>query len=212
MNLSLARPGFIVPHAITACNLFLGFYSITEVIHGKYSSGAACILVGAVLDLCDGALARHLNVASAFGKEFDSLADLAAFGLAPAILLYQHYYASFGLWGLMLSFLPLLCAALRLARFNTQSVNTYVVGLPAPAAASLIVSYSLYSDIISQAPDLRLLVSITVCTCLLMVSSIRFLRIKRALPVGSPQLSRESQHGRRSRWTGAETTQRESQI
>jgi CDP-diacylglycerol--serine O-phosphatidyltransferase len=196
MYLSFPKPEFIVPNTVTAFNLFLGFYSITESIHGSYSSAIVCILAGSIFDLCDGALARRLNAASAFGKEFDSLADLAVFGVAPAILLYQCYYASSGFWGLMLSFLPVLCAALRLARFNTQIPGTHFVGLPAPIGASLIIVCALYTDTISHTADLRLLAGFTVCVCLLMVSSIRFPRIRRGLPAVSPQLSRDPQHGR----------------
>jgi CDP-diacylglycerol---serine O-phosphatidyltransferase len=128
-----------VPNTITACNLLFGFLSILATMQGEYDSAMLFIVCAAGADAIDGALARALHAQSDLGKELDSLADLVSFGIAPSTLIYQHYLKDVGVIGVLICFVWVLCAALRLARFNVSSHAPFFEGLPAPVSASWIV-------------------------------------------------------------------------
>jgi CDP-diacylglycerol--serine O-phosphatidyltransferase len=138
---SMRKGIYILPNLFTAGSLFAGFYGIVATTNGNYHSAAIWILVSSIFDGLDGKVARLTGTSTKFGVEFDSLADLVAFGVAPGLLMYSWALKPFGRLGWLAAFLFVVCGALRLARFNVQ-VNTVeskrFVGLPIPAAASMV--------------------------------------------------------------------------
>jgi len=137
------RGTFLIPNLITTGSLFSGFYAIVSSINGRFESAALAILVAMVLDGLDGRLARLTQTTSGFGVQYDSLSDLVAFGVAPALLVYLWALQDFGRFGWVAAFLFVACGALRLARFNVQTRTVdsrYFVGLPCPAAAGAMVA------------------------------------------------------------------------
>lgn len=140
---SVARGIYILPNLITSGSLFAGFYSIAATYNGQFEKAAMAIIAGVVLDGLDGRVARMTRTTTRFGVEYDSLADLVSFGVAPAFLVYGWALSQFGRWGWLAAFLFLICGALRLARFNVQ-INTVEKGqfngLPIPAAATFVAS------------------------------------------------------------------------
>jgi CDP-diacylglycerol---serine O-phosphatidyltransferase len=132
---------YILPNLFTTGSLFAGFYGIVATTNGKYDVAALWILISSIFDGLDGKVARLTGTSSKFGVEYDSLADLVAFGVAPGVLMYCWALKPFGRLGWLAAFLFVACGALRLARFNVQ-VNTVeskrFVGLPIPAAASMV--------------------------------------------------------------------------
>jgi len=139
----LHRGVYLLPNLLTTCGLFAGFYSIIATIAGEYQASAICILVAHVFDGLDGRIARLTKSSSRFGIEYDSLADLVAFGVAPGILVYKWALEPWGHWGWLAASLYVACGALRLARFNVQvdsAEKHRFVGLPIPAAADTIAS------------------------------------------------------------------------
>ena len=140
---SLRRGVYVLPNLVTSGSLFAGFHSIASTYNGNFEKAAIGIIVGAVLDGLDGRVARMTQTTTRFGVEYDSLADLVTFGVAPAFLVYGWALSAFGRWGWLAAFLFLICGALRLARFNVQ-INTVEKekfnGLPIPAAAIFVAS------------------------------------------------------------------------
>ncbi len=137
---------YILPNFFTSVSLFAGFYSILASIKGDIEKSAIAIIVGAVFDALDGRVARWTNTASKFGTEYDSLADMVSFGVAPGILVYMWILNIFDRWGLGVAFLYVACTALRLARFNVQVTTVekkFFIGLPSPGAAGLIATSAL---------------------------------------------------------------------
>ena len=112
---------FLVPNLITTAALMLGFWSITLSIRGEYEISALAIFLAAICDMLDGRVARATRSTSPFGVEYDSLADLVAFGVAPAVLMYNWTLLPLGPRGWLIAGLFALCAALRLARFNVRA-------------------------------------------------------------------------------------------
>ena len=132
---------YLLPNLFTTGNLFAGFFAIVSAMGDHYVSAAIAIFVAMVLDGLDGRVARLTNTQSAFGAEYDSLSDMVAFGLAPALLAYQWALSELGNVGLTVAFIYSACAALRLARFNTQIGKVdkkWFVGLASPAAAGVV--------------------------------------------------------------------------
>jgi CDP-diacylglycerol--serine O-phosphatidyltransferase len=140
---SLKRGVYLLPNLVTTGSLFAGFYGIVATMNGNYYLAAWFILISAVFDALDGKVARLTGTTSRFGVEYDSLADLVAFGVAPGLLMYSWALKPFGKFGWLAAFLYVVCGALRLARFNVQ-VNTVesrrFVGLPIPSAAGMVAS------------------------------------------------------------------------
>ena len=132
---------YILPNLFTTGSLFAGFYSMVATMNGEYRTAAVWVLVSSIFDGLDGKVARLTGTSSKFGVEYDSLADLVAFGVTPGLLMYSWALKPFGRLGWLAAFLFVVCGALRLARFNVQ-VNTVeskrFVGLPIPAAASMV--------------------------------------------------------------------------
>ncbi len=179
---------YLLPSVLTTFGMFAGFYSIISSINGDFTIAAISIMIAMMWDTLDGRVARLTNTQSGFGAEYDSLADLVSFGLAPAILVYQWTLYELGRFGWLAAFVYLTCAALRLARFNTQvgiAEKRYFQGLPSPAAAGVIASMiwlkiwtfaSFDLDVISLGYYLG--AGITILCGLLMVSNLRYYSFK----------------------------------
>ena len=134
---------YLLPNLLTTAALFSAFYSIIASTQGRYEVAALSIFIALVFDGFDGRIARLTNTQSEFGAEYDSLSDLMAFGLAPALLAYHWGLIQLGKVGWMISFIYVACTALRLARFNVQIGKVdkkYFIGLPSPTAASLVAA------------------------------------------------------------------------
>lgn len=137
------RGVYLLPNLFTTAALFSAFYAIIAASKDQFGLAAIGIFIAMVLDGLDGRIARMTNTQSAFGAEYDSLSDVMAFGLAPALLAYHWMLNGYGKFGWILAFVYVACAALRLARFNVQigtADKRYFVGLPSPLAAAAVTS------------------------------------------------------------------------
>jgi CDP-diacylglycerol--serine O-phosphatidyltransferase len=177
---------FLLPNALTTGALFAGFYSIISGINGHYTAAAVAVVIAGVLDGLDGRVARLTNTQSEFGVQYDSLSDLISFGLAPALLAFNWSLSSMrdisplaGKLGWLAAFLFAACAALRLARFNTQASSgdkSYFQGLASPAAAgTLVATIWFFNDQGISGESVRWLLWFeTVVLGLLMFSRVRY--------------------------------------
>lgn len=132
---------FLLPNLFTTGALFSGFYAVISGMNGHFTAAAIAILIALVFDGLDGRVARMTNTQSKFGAEYDSLSDMVSFGVAPALVSFTWVLHGLGKFGWVAAFIYCACAALRLARFNTQigSIDKrYFMGLPSPAAAATI--------------------------------------------------------------------------
>jgi CDP-diacylglycerol--serine O-phosphatidyltransferase len=173
------RGVYLLPNLFTTAALFAGFYAIINAINGHFAEAAAAIFVAMVLDGLDGRVARLTNTQSAFGAEYDSLSDMVAFGVAPALVAFEWALGSLGKIGWMVAFIYVAGAALRLARFNTQIGTTdkrFFIGLASPAAASVVAgTVWAFSDFGIQGSSMAFLVALLVAAAgLLMVSNIKY--------------------------------------
>ena len=140
----LRRGVYLLPSLFTTGNIVMGFYAIVRGFRGDFATAALIIFIAGVLDGLDGRIARMTHTESDFGREFDSLADLFTFGVAPAVLAYLWGLEQLGRIGWLIPLFFLICTAVRLARFNVQSKvvdSRFFVGLPSPAAAGSIASF-----------------------------------------------------------------------
>jgi CDP-diacylglycerol--serine O-phosphatidyltransferase len=178
----LSRGLFILPTLFTVGNLFCGYLSVWCSIRGTFQTAAILIIAAAILDMLDGRIARLTNSASRFGEEYDSLADLVSFGVAPAVLAYSWGLADFHRLGWMASFLFVVCGSMRLARFNIQTRVTdkkYFIGLPIPAAAGTIASLVLATpERLVERFWMAGLLILTVVLSYLMISTLRYRSFK----------------------------------
>jgi len=174
---------YILPNLFTTGNLFCGFWAIVSVFQEKFEYAAYAILLASVFDALDGKVARLSGAMSKFGVQYDSLADLISFGVAPALLAFTWALRPYGRFGWLAAFLFVVCGALRLARFNVQSSTgevKYFKGLPIPAAATMIaLTILLYLRLIETdwVKDIVILVMIYILA-FLMVSNIRYFSFK----------------------------------
>ena len=139
------NPLFILPNLFTAGSIFLGVLSVIYASKGKYEIACWLILISMILDGFDGRVARLTNTASKFGVEFDSLADVVAFGVAPAMLLYFYIGMDYGRLGMCVPAIFVIFGAVRLARFNITSSSepNFFIGLPIPSAAVILMLWVL---------------------------------------------------------------------
>jgi CDP-diacylglycerol--serine O-phosphatidyltransferase len=180
----LRKGVYILPNLFTSGGLFAGFYSIIATLNHEYRVAAIMILVAQLCDMLDGRVARLTRSTSSFGIQYDSLADLVAFGVAPGILVYIWALKPWGRWGWLAASLYVTCGALRLARFNVQIASVekrHFVGLPIPAAADVIAAtvllyYFFGNQGATNKHILMLLVAYAVAG--LMVSEIRYYSFK----------------------------------
>jgi len=139
---------YLLPNLFTTAALFAGFYAIVIGMAGQFEAAAIAIFVAMVLDGIDGRIARLTNTQSAFGAQYDSLADVISFGLAPALVMYEWSLSDMGKLGWLASFFFAAATALRLARFNTQvetADKRYFQGLPCPMAAAVVAGWLWFS-------------------------------------------------------------------
>ena len=179
----MRRGVYILPNLFTTGNLFCGFWAIVSVFQEKFFFAAIAILLASAFDVLDGKVARLSGATSKFGVQYDSLADLVSFGVAPAVLAFGWALRPYGRFGWLAAFLFVVCGALRLARFNVLSAageTKYFKGLPIPVAASMIaLTILLYLRLIETGwvKDIVILVMIYVLA-FLMVSNIRYSSFK----------------------------------
>lgn len=181
---------YLLPNLITTAGLFGGFYGIVAAMNGRFEYAAIAIFVAMILDGLDGRVARLTNTQTSFGAEYDSLADMVSFGVAPALIMYEYSLSSmadlgwqWGKIGWMVAFIYTAAAALRLARFNTQIGTTdkrFFVGLPSPAAAACVAGFVWVSvDQNLDGKDLAIpAMIITLLAGLLMVSNFLYSSFK----------------------------------
>ena len=181
---------YLLPNLLTTGGLFGGFFAIIAASQGRFEIACIAIFVAGVLDGLDGRVARLTNTQSEFGVQYDSLADLVSFGMAPALVMYHWSLVAMkldgttaGKLGWLGAFLYAACAALRLARFNSQVGQVdkrWFIGLASPAAAGLMASFVwTCADLGLSGEELRYLaLAVTVSAGLLMVSRIRYSSFK----------------------------------
>jgi CDP-diacylglycerol--serine O-phosphatidyltransferase len=182
-NMRIKKGIYLLPNLFTTASLFAGFYSIVASVQEKYYIAALAILVSLVFDGLDGRIARFTNTTSKFGAEYDSLADLIAFGVAPSLLAYIWAISLDGKLGWMAGFLFIACGALRLARYNIQIgiIDSKVFnGLPIPAAASVIATTVIFFHFIDIEGKYyhSYLTYFVILLSLLMVSNIKYYSFK----------------------------------
>ncbi|NQX90493.1 MAG: CDP-diacylglycerol--serine O-phosphatidyltransferase, partial [Halioglobus sp.] len=134
---------YLLPNLFTTAALFAGFYGVIVAMRGDFENAAVAIMIAMLLDGLDGRMARLTNTSSKFGGEYDSLADMVSFGVAPALVVFSWGLGDLGKFGWSAAFIYVACAALRLARFNTQietADKNYFTGLASPSAAGVIAS------------------------------------------------------------------------
>ena len=177
---------YILPNLLTTLSLFSGFLGMIWALEGSFDAAAMAIIFAALMDGLDGKVARLTNTASDFGVHYDSLADLTAFGIAPAIIFWQWHLHAFGHLGIAAAFVFVACGALRLARFNvaanlTTTSKKFFTGLPIPVAGCTLVTFMLFQEYIPQfmrglLPTFALLLMLVLG--MLMVSRIRYASFK----------------------------------
>tara|TARA_R110002073_G_scaffold335977_3_gene529698 strand:+ start:1124 stop:1897 length:774 start_codon:yes stop_codon:yes gene_type:complete len=176
----LRRRGiYLLPNLFTTAALFAGFYAIVQAMNGNFEHAAIAIFIAMVLDGLDGRVARLTHTQSEFGAEYDSMSDMVSFGVAPALIVYEWALKDMGKWGWIAAFIYCACAALRLARFNTNIEvidKRFFQGLPSPAAAALIAGLVWVTlDFHVQGTDIKWLVwMVTLFAGLTMVSSLPY--------------------------------------
>jgi CDP-diacylglycerol--serine O-phosphatidyltransferase len=173
----------LLPSLFTVANMFCGYACVVYAMRGEYETAAPFIGIAIVLDMLDGRIARLTGTASEFGMEFDSLADVISFGMAPAILSFTWGLWPLGRLGWAAGFLFVTAAALRLARFNIQSASNedkrYFVGMPSPAAAAIpAATVFAYPEGLQSPSQALLALAMVLVPAVLMVSTIRFRSFK----------------------------------
>ena len=182
MSKRYVKLNYLLPNLFTAASIFVAVLSIIQSSQGKFSQAAWFIILSLILDGLDGKIARLTKGESKFGVEFDSLADIVAFGVAPAMLIYFQIGHKFGKFGILIVALYVVLGAVRLARFNiTTNKNdpNIFIGLPIPAAALFLVSLAQleYKYTLSYIEPIILL--FTLLVAILMVSNFRYLAFKK---------------------------------
>lgn len=182
-------PAEAVPSFFTLMNLFSGFVAITQIYGGRFDYACWLIVLAGFFDVLDGMMARLTHSSSSFGVQLDSLSDVVSFGIAPSFLVYAFGLREFGVLGLIVSSLPAVSGAVRLARFNVgfTEKKEYFVGLPIPGAAIIIVALILNFDNAEwfsrfSINNLSLLVPIVFFLSFLMVSTIPFDAVPKPTP------------------------------
>jgi CDP-diacylglycerol--serine O-phosphatidyltransferase len=181
---------YLLPNLITTAALFAGFYGIVAATQDKFEQACIAILIAMILDALDGRVARMTNTQTEFGAEYDSLADMGSFGLAPALIMYEWSLESLvgvsftlGKLGWLAAFLYVASGALRLARFNTKASNTdkrYFQGLPSPAAAGVVVGFvwACYDNNIDGSTVALIALPIIAFAGIMMVSNVSYYSFK----------------------------------
>jgi len=174
---------YLLPNLFTTAALFAGFYAIVSAMGGLFEQAAIAVYIAMMLDGLDGRVARLTNTQSEFGAQYDSLADMVSFGVAPALVMYEWALSDLGRYGWLAAFIYTVSAALRLARFNTQigiADKRYFVGLASPASAAVVVGFVWIAGDFGFTPHKLdwIAWALTVACGLLMVSNIRYYSFK----------------------------------
>ena len=173
---------YFLPSLFTTAGLFFGFYAIIQATQGNFAESAIGILIAMIMDGLDGRVARWTNTASNFGKEYDSLVDLVAFGVAPSMVMYFWSLQYIGKAGWLIAFLYTAATALRLARFNTLTIkdNRYFYGIACPAAAAFVAFWvwNFHESGISGQFMSWISALVTLLMAVLMVSNVKFRSFK----------------------------------
>lgn len=169
---------YLLPNLITAGALFAGFVAIVAAVDGKFVVAGAAIFIAMVLDTLDGRVARLTRTESEFGAQFDSLSDMVAFGVGPAVIVFEWSLATLQQVGWFVTFMYMACAALRLARFNVAGNQEAFTGLPSPMAAGVLASgVWVFAPVFASQPGLVISICSAVLTgsvALLMVAPVRY--------------------------------------
>lgn len=174
---------YLLPNLFTTGALFGGFYAVIAAMNGNFEAAATAVFIAMILDGLDGRVARMTNTQSDFGAEYDSLSDMVSFGVAPALVIYTWALSSLGKFGWIAAFIYCVAAALRLARFNTQTGTAdkrFFTGLASPAAAGVVVGFvwiCVDNDIPADTMQWAAVI-ITVGSGILMVSNILYRSFK----------------------------------
>ncbi|WP_448213142.1 CDP-diacylglycerol--serine O-phosphatidyltransferase [Colwellia sp. MEBiC06753] len=176
---SQSRGIYLLPNLLTTAGLFSGFYAVVSSMNGHFEAAAIAIFVAMIFDGLDGRVARMTNTQSEFGAEYDSMADMVSFGIAPGLVAYNWALSGMGKFGWLAAFVFVAAAALRLARFNTQvgvADKRYFQGLASPAAAGVIASIVWTgTEYQFDGHDIGFIMGlITITAGLLMVSNFRY--------------------------------------
>jgi CDP-diacylglycerol--serine O-phosphatidyltransferase len=179
----LRRGVYLIPSLFTLGNLFGGYACILYAMRRDLETAAPFIAVAILLDMLDGRIARMTGTVSEFGREFDSLADVISFGIAPAIMAYVWGLESLNRLGWAAGFIFVTAAAMRLARFNIQSATAsdkrYFAGLPSPAAAAVVAgTIYLYPQGFPGQLGGMIALAVVIVPGLLMVTTVRFRSFK----------------------------------
>ena len=175
---------YLIPNLLTTGNLFSGLFAILAVFKGHYVTAAVAILIALIFDMLDGKSARWTNSTSQFGVEYDSLADLVAFGVAPGLLMYGWALSTYDMLGPAVMFAFGSCGALRLAGFNVTTAtgeSKYFTGLPIPAAASVVgtlVIFDHHTGLLGIAGQPVPALVLTLTLAFLMVSTVKYRSFK----------------------------------
>ena len=179
-----SRGIYLLPNAFTTAALFCGFFAIVQAMNLRFEYAAWAIFVAMVLDGLDGRVARLTNTQSEFGAQYDSLSDMVSFGAAPALVIYEWSLRTLpGKWGWIAAFVYCSCAALRLARFNTNIEvvdKRFFQGLPSPAAAAMVAGFILIVTDLGYPPVLLAwpAFGVTLFAGLTMVTNVPFYSFK----------------------------------
>lgn len=177
------RGMYLLPSLMTVGNLFCGYACVMYAMRGDLATAAPFIGVAVILDMLDGRIARLTGTSSAFGVEFDSLADVISFGIAPAVLAFAWGLSELGRWGWAAGFLYVTAAAIRLARFNIQTGGQtdkrFFIGMPSPAAAGVPAATVFFTPfpLVGKAQAMAA-IAVVVIPAILMVSTIKFRSFK----------------------------------
>ena len=178
----------VVPSLFTLANLFFGIWSMVLAIQGDYYRASWWIVIAGVIDLLDGLSARVSKTESTFGAELDSLVDMVSFGIAPGVLMYNLLFATQGPFAWVFSYAFAVCVALRLARYNTQSVGhspPHFSGIPATAAGMTLGAYypftqtGFYQAQLQALPWSQIMIFLIIALGLAMVSNVKYARLPR---------------------------------
>ena len=174
----LKKGVYLLPNLVTTGALFSGFYAIIAAMTGKFEGACSAIVIAGFLDALDGRIARMTNTSTEFGVQHDSMSDLVAFGIAPAVLLFSWALADLGKIGWIVAFLYVCCAAMRLARFNVLPDSKVFYGLASPAAAGIMATMVwTWVDNLGamESTQVSILVAVfATIVALLMVSNVRY--------------------------------------
>jgi len=212
-NRPRSRHIYLLPNLLTTCGLFSGFYAILAAANGQFEHACVAVFVAALFDGVDGRVARLTGTSSDFGVQYDSLADLVSFGMAPALVMYHWALVDMkldgplaGKLGWAAAFLYAVCAALRLARFNTQVGvvdKRWFIGLNSPSSAGLMIAFVwAMTDFGYAGESLRYAaLTLTICCALLMVSRVRYTSFKGGSAKSEAEADIEARSDRVPFWT-----------